>query len=113
MLICRYVKEARKKADPYIAQAVDAASRGLDLVKQSAFDLQAKVYFCIVEHLRHETYVLLYILQVEQKYPNLKKDAEKTATAFVSKFEEVMLKIWSAIVYAGEVTAKFAIDVKE
>lgn len=87
-----YVKEARKKADPYIAQAVDAASRGLDLAKQSAFDLQAKV---------------------EQKYPNLKKDAEKAATAFVSKFEEVMLKIWSAIVYAGEVTAKFAIDVKD
>ena len=56
---------------------------------------------------------LIKILQVEKKYPNLRKDAEKAATVFVSKFEEVMLKIWSSIIHAGEVVAKFAVDVKE
>ena len=50
---------------------------------------------------------------MEQKYPNLRKDAEKAAVTFVSKFEEVVLKIWSSIINAGEVTAKFASDVKE
>ena len=54
-LLCSYVKEARKKADPYVAQAVDAASRGLDFAKQTAIDLQAKVHFCTAEHLWHET----------------------------------------------------------
>ena len=52
-------------------------------------------------------------IQVEKKYPNLRKDAEKAAVAFVSKFEEVMLKIWSSLIHAGKVSAKFAIDVKE
>ena len=56
---------------------------------------------------------MIKILQVEKKYPNLRKDAEKAATVFVSKFEEVMLKIWSSIIHAGEVVAKFAVDVKE
>ena len=51
--------------------------------------------------------------QVEKKYPNLRKDAEKAAVAFVSKFEEVMLKIWGSLIHYGEVAAKFAIDVKE
>ena len=54
-----------------------------------------------------------YVLQVEKKYPNLRKDAEKAAHAFVAKFEEVVLRVWTSIFYAGEVTAKFAVDVKE
>jgi len=87
-----HVKEAKKKADPYIAQAVDAAMRGWDWTKKTASDIQAKV---------------------EKKYPNLRKDAEKAAVAFVSKFEEVMLKIWSSLIHAGKVSAKFAIDVKD
>ena len=53
------------------------------------------------------------VLQVEKKYPNLRKDAEKAAQAFVAKFEEVVLKVWTSIFYAGEVAAKFAVDVKE
>ena len=41
----RYVQEARKKADPYVAKLVESANRGLDLAKETAFDLQAKVHF--------------------------------------------------------------------
>ena len=111
MSICSYVKEAKKKADPYVAQALDAASRGLDFAKQKAIDLQEKVHLCTAEHLWHETN--LTTPQVEERYPNLRKDAETAAHAFVSKFEEVMLKVWRTIIYAGEVTTKFAIDVKE
>ena len=50
---------------------------------------------------------------MEERYPNLRKDAEMAAHAFASKFEELMLKVWRTIIYAGEVTTKFAIDVKE
>ena len=38
------MKEAKKKADPYIAQAVDAAMQGLDWTKKTASDIQAKVH---------------------------------------------------------------------
>ena len=41
--IYSHVKEAKKKADPYIAQAVDAAMRGWDWTKKTASDIQAKV----------------------------------------------------------------------
>ena len=50
--IYSHVKEAKKKADPYIAQAVDAAMRGWDWTKKTASDIQAKVldYSIIIIH---------------------------------------------------------------
>ena len=89
--------------------------RGWDWTKKTASDIQAKVLLPLSRHTLGHTQIN-YIFkknQVEKKYPNLRKDAEKAAVAFVSKFEEVMLKIWSSLIHAGKVSAKFAIDVKE